>query len=415
MKKEAQSKKEIYIVLLAFLLVALLTLISKFFGFYQIETMHKIISNIYEHPLKVSNASLLVALDVYEMHRDMKDIVLSESQKEYLKRIEEVNDDEKRVYKNLAIIEKNILGEEGLELQRETLKLFHDWKPIRDEVIALVKNNKVYEAISITKGEGAAHVLKLENSSYKLYNYAKDKADNFKNEAELTFNKLEFMNYKISIFILFLFLMIVYYTVGRISKYIYRNEHLSGVFAVIRDVNQLIVREKEVEKMLQESCNILTSNHVYGQAWVMIFNDDHQVEHIIGSDSSENFEAFKEKVKNGWSPYCIDKIAEQFSYLENTNQTCIECPLKDMYSGKSAFNIELKYNNKLYGYLNISVDKKYILDKNELVLLEEVAGDIAYALYNIYREQELEESYGMLHKLTDNIPGAVYQYRLYPD
>jgi hypothetical protein len=243
MKKEAQSKKEIYIVLLAFLLVALLTLISKFFGFYQIETMHKIISNIYEHPLKVSNASLLVALDVYEMHRDMKDIVLSESQKEYLKRIEEVNDDEKRVYKNLAIIEKNILGEEGLELQRETLKLFHDWKPIRDEVIALVKNNKVYEAISITKGEG-------------------------------------------------------YYTVGRISKYIYRNEHLSGVFAVIRDVNQLIVREKEVEKMLQESCNILTSNHVYGQAWVMIFNDDHQVEHIIGSDSSENFEAFKEKVKN---------------------------------------------------------------------------------------------------------------------
>ena len=30
-------------------------------------------------------------------------------------------------------------------------------------------------------------------------------------------------------------------------------------------------------------------------------------------------------------------------------------------------------------------------------------------------EQELEESYAMLYKLTENIPGAIYQYRLYPD
>ena len=30
-------------------------------------------------------------------------------------------------------------------------------------------------------------------------------------------------------------------------------------------------------------------------------------------------------------------------------------------------------------------------------------------------EQEAEKSYQMLHKLTDNVPGAIYQYRLYPD
>jgi hypothetical protein len=145
------------------------------------------------------------------------------------------------------------------------------------------------------------------------------------------------MNYEISIIILFLFLIIVYYTIGRISKYINKNEHLNGVLAVIRNVNQLIVREKEVKKMLQDSCNILTSNHVYGHAWIIVFNEHNQIEHIIGSDNSKNFEAFKNKVKNGWSPYCIKKTDEQFSYIENTEQTCTKCPLKNIYSEYSAF------------------------------------------------------------------------------
>ncbi|MFT5661821.1 MAG: PAS domain S-box-containing protein, partial [Sulfurimonas sp.] len=412
MQREIKSKKEIYIVLFAFLFVALLAIISKFLGFHQIKTMHKITSNIYEHPLNVSNASLKVKLDVYRIHRDMKDIVLSSSEKELGHLIEQVNNHEKRVYTNLIIIEKKILGEEGLKLQEKTFKLFHDWKPIRDKVIKLVKNNKITEAISITKGKGASHVLKLENSSYKLYDYAKDKADNFINEADSTFDKSVFISYEINIAILLLFLIIVYFTITRISKHMYRNEHLNGVLAVIRDVNQLIVREKEVKQMLQDSCNILTSNHVYGHTWIMTLNDEHQIEHIVGNDSSDDFTIFKEKIKNAWSPYCINKVDEQFSYIENTSQICSECPLKDMYRGKGAFTIELKHEDKLYGYLSISVEKKYILDDIELSLLGEVAGDIAYALYNINGEQLLIKQEERYRFVTEAASDGIWDWDL---
>ena len=412
MRKVLQSKKEIYIVIFAFLLIVLLATASKFFGFHQIKTIHTITSNIYEHPLKVSNASLTVKLDVYKIHRDMKDIVLSSSADELQKLIKKVNQHEIRVYKNLTIIEENILGQEGLALQEKTLKLFHDWKPIRDEVITLVKSNHMAMAIAITKGKGAKHVDELEKSSYKLYHYAKDKADKFKNEADLTFKKIEFLNYEISITIFFLLFIIVYYTVGRISKYIDKNEHLNGVLAVIRDVNQLIVREKEVKTMLQESCNILSSNHVYGDVWIMTLNDELQIEHIVGTDSSSNFEAFKSKVKTSWKPYCLDKKDKQFTYIEDTQKTCTECPLKDIYDTKGAFNIELKHENKLYGYLNISVDKKYILDNDELALLDEVAGDIAYALYNIFREQLLREQDERYRFVTEAASDGIWDWDL---
>ena len=44
-----------------------------------------------------------------------------------------------------------------------------------------------------------------------------------------------------------------------------------------------------------------------------------------------------------------------------------------------AFDIELKYENKNFGYLTLPIDKEFFNYSEELLLLEEVAGDIAYA------------------------------------
>lgn len=396
MKKILYRKKEIHILFFAFLTVAIIVLALRIFTYFQSETIHQSTVNVYKYPFKVSNASINLTLGVYKMHRDMKDIVLSSSREEFQNLVEKINHHEQNIYENLNIIENQIVEKEGLELQRETLKLFQNSKPIRDKVIELVKKNKISEAIAITKNRGARQVLKLEESAQKLYLYAKKKADELKDEADVSFYNLKFINNVISVIILFLFLIIAYYTLGKISKYINKNEHLNGVLSVVRDVNQLIIREKEASSMLQESCNILVSNHIYLRAWIMTVDDEHQIKSIISTDSSENFESFKEKVKNDWNPYCVNKTDKKFSYISNTGQTCIECPLKGIYDCQGAFNIELKYDKKLYGYLNISVDEKYVLESDELALLDEVAGDIAYALHNLEIQELLvqrEERY----------------------
>jgi PAS domain S-box-containing protein len=395
MRKNHQSKKEISLLLFAFIVIAILAIASKTVGFYQIETMHNTTSKIYEHPLKVSNSALKVKLGVYKIHRDMKDVVLSSSDQELSKFIKKVDDNEKQVYDNLTVIENKILGEKGLKLQQETKKLFTAWKPIRDEVITLIKNGHRNEPITITKDKGHNHIVKLEKVSLKLYTYAQNKATDFKNESNSSFEKLKFINVEISIFLLLLFILVVYFTIKRTSNYFHKNEHLNDVLSLVRDVNQIIIREKELEQLLQKSCNILASSHVYGNAWIITFDDDNNISQLVGSDDSENFISFKEKINSNWTPHCIEKTEatnEFYSSIEDILKSCPNCPLVDFHDGKSAFNIALQYEKKLYGYLNIFIKKEYINDKDEISLLNELASDIAYAINNINIEDILGQS-----------------------
>ncbi|WP_455756167.1 MCP four helix bundle domain-containing protein [Sulfurimonas sp.] len=225
MKEHQQSKTEIKLLILTFVIIGIIGMGMKYFEFLHIKEMSTTTNDIFEHPLKVSNASLTIKVDVYKIHRDMKDIVLPSTVKGIESFIQDIDNHENRVYKNLSIIEQNILGEDGLKLEADTKKLFKDWKPIRDEVISLVKNNKTNQAIAITQGKGAQHVLKLEDSALKLYTYAKNKATHFKNQSNNVFEELKIYNFFISLIYFLLFVLIGYYIISRISKFINKNEH----------------------------------------------------------------------------------------------------------------------------------------------------------------------------------------------
>jgi PAS domain S-box-containing protein len=401
-KQEVKSKKEIHLLIFVFIFIGILSAGAKSFEYFTMQEMSTTTTDIFEHPLKVSNAALTINVDVYKIHRDMKDIVLSLSQKEIIELIKEVNKHEQRVYENLDVIEKNILGEEGLTLQKNTKQLFESWKPIRDEVIALMEANQTRKAIDITQGKGANHVKNLEASTSHLYEYAQNKAIDFKNKSESGFKELKIISFLISILFLLIFTSVGFYVIHRIAKFIYKNEHLKGVLSVIRDVNQLIVREKDKQKLLEKSCNILTSQHVYGNAWIVLLDKEKKINCLINTDTSENAALFKEKIESGWLPSCLKKVSqtdEPYSTIENTKDSCLVCPLMDLYDSKSAVTIKLIHNEIIYGYLTLSVNHKYIADSDELALLDEVAGDIAYALYNLNIENNLKKSEERYHSL----------------
>lgn len=412
MNEKSKITKEISLLIGAFITIGILDTGYKYFEYSGMKKIATAMYKIFQHPLKVSNAALTIQVDIYKIHRDMKDIVLSHSTQERKRLATEVDIHEQRVYKNLNIIEKNILGEEGLSLQKETKQLFTAWRPIHNEVISLMNSNQTKEAIAITQGKEALHVLKLETSALKLYHYAQNKATEFTTESKGDFEKLETIMLLTGIVFLLIFIAIGSFIVYRISHFINKNEHLKNVLSVIRDVNQLIVREKNPQQMIQESCNILTSTGVYGQAWIVTYDDDEKVEYFATTDI-ENINLFKEKLESGWTPYCIKKTQSKkklFSFVEDTKSGCSSCPIAGMYNDKSAFTIQLKYDEKLYGYLTLSIDKKYIEDKDELSLLDEVAGDIAYALYNIQREQTVISNEQRYRELFNNMQSAVAIY-----
>ena len=139
---------------------------------------------IYEHPLVVSNASLNAALQITKMHRSMRDVVLSQTDKQREAALRAVQRDEQRVFEQLNIVRDKILGEEGALLEKKTRRLFLDWQPIRAEVVNLLRIGNREGAVSLTQTVGANHTEALETEMMSLAAYARNKATLFLASAE---------------------------------------------------------------------------------------------------------------------------------------------------------------------------------------------------------------------------------------
>lgn len=104
--------------------------------------------------------------------------------------------------------------------------------------------------------------------------------------------------------------------------------HFISVLSVLSDINQLIVREKDMSKLLQKSCDILASSHIYNHAWIMTLDDDKQLNDLIYSGTLKKAHSFKEKIKNNWTPNCISKVAKTkglYSFVKDTLKECNDC------------------------------------------------------------------------------------------
>ena len=201
--------------LMGFIFVILIFIAFGIISLFEMRTLSRVIRTIYDHPLVVSNASLHAAVSMTKMHRSMKDVVLFDSPLAINKAINEVNEQEHLVYKNLDTLKDNILGDEGRKLENETRHLFIDWKPIREEVIKLVRKGQREEAAKITSGKGADHAAKLENKMMELTSYARNKATGFMQYGEKVRLRVEKTTIILMLIGVFLSIFIAVFTIKR--------------------------------------------------------------------------------------------------------------------------------------------------------------------------------------------------------
>ena len=83
------------------------------------------------------------------------------------------------VYEEYKVVTERILGKEGDKLIADTIQIFRDWKPIRDEVIAFMQAGDRDAAATITQEKGARHVARLGKNMDALVNYAATKGTGF--------------------------------------------------------------------------------------------------------------------------------------------------------------------------------------------------------------------------------------------
>lgn len=169
-------------VILNFVITIILLIILGTVSIVKMIELADLSQKLYDHPYTVTNATKTIESNLISMHRYMKDVVLANDLKELQMAVDKVNASEVIIYKEYKIIFERYLGNK-VDIQT-SYDTFLKWKPIRDEVIALIDKGEIDKAAQITKDKGAKHVANLNGQVDKLIQYAQRKAIFFNENAK---------------------------------------------------------------------------------------------------------------------------------------------------------------------------------------------------------------------------------------
>ncbi|MCG2750836.1 MAG: transporter substrate-binding domain-containing protein [Desulfobacteraceae bacterium] len=184
-----------------------------------------------------------------------------------------------------------------------------------------------------------------------------------------------------------------------------RIEHLNRVLRAIRDVNHLIVHERNPQRLIEEGCRLLVDNRGYASALIILIDEKGEIQTWAQAGMGPAFEAMAQRISNGVLPACCAFVREtdQAFGIEDRPGKCGECPLAEPYAGLDALVIRLCHGNSVFGFLIASIAQGLASDPEEKSLFSEIAGDLAYALHALGAEKAHEETERQRKSLEDQL------------
>lgn len=86
-----------------------------------------------------------------------------------------------------------------------------------------------------------------------------------------------------------------------------RIKYLYSVLGAIRGVNQLIVKEKNINVLLQKACDVLIGARGYNAVWLGILKDEKTFTIVVGSPLKGDVSRFCKQMLRGDNPPCIER------------------------------------------------------------------------------------------------------------
>lgn len=193
-------------------------------------------------------------------------------------------------------------------------------------------------------------------------------------------------------------------------------QHFNRVLSAIRNVNQLIATEKDRHRLLQGACDRLVETRGYDSAWIASFDDSGDPSICVEAGVGSPFLDLAQNLREGQFPGCARKAFDRNDVVEvgETEAFCSGCPLYGIYPGSVEIAAPLEHRGFVYGTLVVSMSGVYAADEEELELVREVTGDIAFALYDIDLEEDrvraeiaLQESERFLRSTLDGLSAHI--------
>jgi PAS domain S-box-containing protein len=183
-------------------------------------------------------------------------------------------------------------------------------------------------------------------------------------------------------------------------------EHLNSVLKAIRNVNQLIVTERDRDRLLQKACDSLVEACGYDAAWLGYSRDGETFATVVGSGLREDVARFRERVMDGDHPPCIENALDRKApslMVVDKSKLCGACFFKNACTGKEIAIVRVEHASRFLGLLAVCLASDVAMDDEKKDLLTEVAGDIAIALHNTELEEARKRAEEALRKSEEKI------------
>jgi len=175
---------------------------------------------------------------------------------------------------------------------------------------------------------------------------------------------------------------------------------LNRVYAVLSNVNQLIVRGKDKQKIIDGACSIAVNYGHYQTVWISLIDSATQkVKYFscYGSDAGhtkillDTLNDIEQYI--GPSGVCFREGKQILSNdLEKDYNKLVRAGNVFQNNICSAAYFPIKIKNKTVGIFTLYADEKNLFNNEEVNLLEEMVSDISYAIESIENEEIRRET-----------------------
>jgi PAS domain S-box-containing protein len=191
-------------------------------------------------------------------------------------------------------------------------------------------------------------------------------------------------------------------------------QHLHEVLRAVRDVDELIVRERNPEKLMAEACKILVQTRGYRVVWIGLVEPDSK--RVVPAASAGPAAGYPNEITVTWDESKTGR--GPVGTAIRRRETCVFQDLvhdarfgpwqeKALAHGcHSVAAVPMIQGDRLWGSLGVYADRPNAFDEEELDLLKELADDLAFALQSIENERQHQRAETEMVRLATAVEQA---------
>lgn len=172
-----------------------------------------------------------------------------------------------------------------------------------------------------------------------------------------------------------------------------RIKHLNRILRSIRDVDQLIVRERDPAVLMRECCRLLVDNRGYDSALIVLTDESGLPLSWAASGIASTSESLKALLGGGELPPCFSAECNgEVLLIDDRQGLCRTCPIALNCADTRSLCVELIHERTVLGHFVAALDHRLSVEEEVRSLFAEMAQHLAHALYSLKMESAHSES-----------------------